>query len=150
MYGTEMFDHWAEARNSLYTALESLSDDQLAFTPGPGFWSPRETVCHIAGVEGGWVAIAAGEFDGWERWDFQTAGYPTPAALRSLLAEVHERTSAYLAAWDLAALDQPVALPWGKQTTRRWIIWHVLEHEIHHRGEIFLMMGMQGVEVPDI
>jgi len=26
----------------------------------------------------------------------------------------------------------------------------VLEHEIHHRGEIFLMLGLMDMEAPDI
>src|SRR5690242_19696670 len=25
--------------------------------------------------------------------------------------------------------------------TRRWIVWHVLEHEIHHGGELSLALG---------
>ena len=39
---------------------------------------------------------------------------------------------------------------WGAELTVRWIIWHVLEHEISHRGEIYLMLGMMGMEVPDV
>jgi uncharacterized damage-inducible protein DinB len=29
---------------------------------------------------------------------------------------------------------------------RQWIVWHVLEHEIHHGGELSLALGMSGVE----
>lgn len=28
---------------------------------------------------------------------------------------------------------------------RDWIIWHVFEHEIHHGGEISLVLGMNGL-----
>ena len=38
----------------------------------------------------------------------------------------------------------------GQTFSLRWVFWHILDHEIHHRGEIFLMMGLLGVEVPDI
>ena len=27
-----------------------------------------------------------------------------------------------------------------------WIIWHVIEHEIHHRGELSLILGLLGRE----
>ena len=30
--------------------------------------------------------------------------------------------------------------------TRQWIVWHVLEHEIHHGGELSLALGIYGVE----
>jgi uncharacterized damage-inducible protein DinB len=27
------------------------------------------------------------------------------------------------------------------ERTRQWMIWHVLEHEIHHGGELSLALG---------
>ena len=30
--------------------------------------------------------------------------------------------------------------------TRQWIVWHVLEHEIHHGGELSLALGTYGLE----
>jgi uncharacterized damage-inducible protein DinB len=32
------------------------------------------------------------------------------------------------------------------ELTRQWIIWHVLEHEIHHGGELSLALGGYGLE----
>jgi uncharacterized damage-inducible protein DinB len=32
------------------------------------------------------------------------------------------------------------------ERTLQWIIWHVLEHEIHHGGELSLALGAQGLE----
>ena len=29
--------------------------------------------------------------------------------------------------------------------TRKWIIWHVLEHDIHHGGELSLALGAYGL-----
>lgn len=34
--------------------------------------------------------------------------------------------------------------------TRQWTIWHVLEHDLVHGGELFLTLGMHGVAVPDL
>jgi len=28
----------------------------------------------------------------------------------------------------------------------QWIIWRILSHDIHHGGQIGLMLGMQGIE----
>jgi uncharacterized damage-inducible protein DinB len=40
----------------------------------------------------------------------------------------------------------------GKQRTyvRRWVVWHVMEHDLHHGGEISLTLGMHGLAAPDI
>jgi uncharacterized damage-inducible protein DinB len=43
-----------------------------------------------------------------------------------------------------------VRLPWGAKVTVEDVVWHVIEHEIHHRGEIYLMLGMQGIEAADV
>jgi uncharacterized damage-inducible protein DinB len=47
-------------------------------------------------------------------------------------------------------VDQVLRTPWDEDLPLRWIIWHVLEHEISHRGEIYLMLGLMGMEAPDV
>jgi hypothetical protein len=34
--------------------------------------------------------------------------------------------------------------------TRHWVIWHLLEHDLHHGGEISLTLGMHGVPAVDL
>jgi len=34
--------------------------------------------------------------------------------------------------------------------TREWIVWHVLEHEIHHGGELSLALGGYGLQGIDM
>jgi uncharacterized damage-inducible protein DinB len=34
--------------------------------------------------------------------------------------------------------------------TRQWIIWHVIAHDLHHGGELTLMLGMQGIALPEL
>ena len=76
--------------------------------------------------------------------------YPTVASIKQPLSEVHSRTQAYLATVDVADLDRVINTPWGEELTLRWIVWHVLEHEISHRGEIYLMLGLTGMEAPEV
>ena len=148
----ELFEHWDQVRTGLNQALDPLRDEQLAFTPREGLWSLGQVACHIAGCEEGWLRDLC--FGRWSRpeADYKLQGYPTVAALKQLLAEVHARTAAELAtAPELTGrLDQPATLPWGPTVSWRWAVWHVLEHEIHHRGEIYLMLGLLGMEAPDV
>ena len=150
MNAKSLFHYWSQVRQGLFEALDKLTDAQLDFVPHPGLWSLRETVCHIAGTEDGWLRYYAAN-----RWHEEEAqphpqDYPTVADLKALLTKVHQETEAQFAQDADASMERVVQLPWGSQTTLGWVVWHVLEHEIHHRGEIFLMLGMQGIEAPDV
>ena len=35
-------------------------------------------------------------------------------------------------------------------TARSWVVWHVLEHDLHHGGEISLTLGMHGLQAPEM
>ncbi len=34
--------------------------------------------------------------------------------------------------------------------TRQWITWHIIAHDLHHGGELTLMLGMQGIALPEL
>jgi uncharacterized damage-inducible protein DinB len=61
--------------------------------------------------------------------------------------------------WTSADLEQLISAPASHQAwlrsrgeeeepphTRQWIVWHVMEHEIHHGGELSLALGTHGLE----
>ncbi len=148
MRAIEQFGHWAEVRRDFLRAVDCLSDDELGFVPREGLWSAGEVICHVAGAEDGWMQWARGEAsDGVE---YRASDYPTVGAIKGLLARVHEPTLATLRDLDTADFSREIVTPWGERCAVGWVIWHVLEHEIHHRGEIYLMIGLLGREAPDI
>ena len=136
-------------RHGVEQALDGLTDEQLAFVPREGLWSLGTVACHIANAEDGWFRyVATRELDEWPSLDEER--HRTVASIKALLDEVHGHTRVYLQRTDVADLYGKIAAPWGAELTPRFIIWHVLEHEIHHRGEIYLMLGLMGMEAPDI
>ena len=144
-----LFTHDDWARDKLMTLASTLTDEQLDFVPREGLWSLGRVARHIARAEDGWFRyVVARELDNWP--PYTAEDYRTVESIKILLTAVHARTEAYLTTIDIADLDRVIETPWGKQLTLRWIIWHVLEHEIHHRGEIFLMLGLLGLKGPDI
>jgi uncharacterized damage-inducible protein DinB len=148
MNAQEMFTRWNKVRQGLLDALDKLSDEQLDFTPRAGLWSVREIVVHIAGTEDGWLRHYAA--NRWHENLLKPADYPTRASLKTLLDEQHAVTTVQFADDIEAALARVCTLPWGPQVTMDWAVWHVMEHEIHHRGEIYLMLGLLGHEAPDV
>ena len=149
MNAAELFGHWQSVRRGLIEALDKLSDKQLRFVPCEGLWSLGTVACHIANAEEGWFRyVVTRELDKWP--PLEEERYATIASVKALLDEVHQRTQSYLATLDVADLEQTIAVPWGEEFPLRWVVWHVLEHEIHHRGEIYLMLGLMGMEAPDV
>jgi uncharacterized damage-inducible protein DinB len=59
-----------------------------------------------------------------------------------------------LARWTPAHLDQTFTHRRrnGEVNTfsRQWIIWHLIEHDLHHGGELGYSLGMHGLDAPDI
>ena len=149
MKAAELFSHWREVRAGLLLAMDQLADDQLAFVPREGLWSLRTVALHIATAEEGWFRyVVTGQLDEWPEVD--ESEYPTVLSIKALLSQVHDRTESYLRSIDVTDLDRVITTFWGAKLTLRWIIWHVLEHEIHHRGEIYLMLGLMGMDAPDV
>jgi uncharacterized damage-inducible protein DinB len=66
------------------------------------------------------------------------------------LTEVHTASEAYLDKLVEADLEREIEAPWGGIFRLEWIIWHVLEHEIHHRGELSFVLGTLGREGLDV
>jgi len=142
--------YWGHVREDLYKALDQFNDEQLLFSPGEGLWSLGQIFLHIASAEQGWFRyVITSEANDWPA-DLELSDFSTIAKIKEVLQNVHAKTEIYLESLDEAELERIITAPWGSEFPVRWAIWHVLEHEIHHRGEIFLMLGMLGKEAPDV
>ena len=147
----QLFAYWTKVRAGLLEALDSLSEEQLDFVPREGLRSLKENVCHIAGTEEGWFRYGVTrEINSWDEAEPNAADYPTKAALKDMLARIHAKTETFFAQEPDALAEKNVVLAWGRETTVGWVLWHVIEHEIHHRGEVYLMLGLMGIEAPDV
>ncbi len=58
-----------------------------------------------------------------------------------------------LASWTPADLGQVFPHPFREDwpaRSRQWIIWHVLEHDIHQGGELSSILGAHGLAAVDL
>lgn len=141
---------WTDIRQGLYAALDRITDKQLNFTPAEGLWSLGTIALHIAACENGWFShVITRDASKWPE-DFVLKDYPTVSAVKGLLSQVHARTQDYLASISRDELERTIDAPWGSKFPVSFAIWHIIEHEIHHRGEIYLMLGLMGMEAPDV
>jgi uncharacterized damage-inducible protein DinB len=54
-----------------------------------------------------------------------------------------------LKSWDVSDLARTYLHKWNGQVytvSRQWTIWRVLSHDIHHGGELSLMLGLQDIQ----
>jgi uncharacterized damage-inducible protein DinB len=47
-------------------------------------------------------------------------------------------------------VDAPDAQGERPSRSRQWIVWHLVEHDVHHGGEISFSLGMHGVAGLDL
>jgi uncharacterized damage-inducible protein DinB len=146
----EIFAHWKLVRRGLLDVLGMFQEKELYFKPYEGVWTVGEILLHIADAEQGWFRYAVTrEFEKWPS-GHTLDNYATFASIKVLLTEVHDWTEAYISGLNPEDYQRVISLPWDEEIHLGWIIWHVLEHEIHHRGELSLILGLLGREGLDV
>ncbi len=147
---SQIFSHWKQVRADLLSTIDKFNDIDLTYAPFPISWPVGQIMLHIGDAEEGWFRYAVTrELEQWpERYCLEK--YPTKEDIKTALGAVHARTEQYLESLNGTSLAQLVAVPWGENLPLLWIIWHVVEHEIHHRGELSLILGLLGREGLDV
>ncbi len=153
---TTFYNGWAGYQRSLVRIIAPLSPAQLALPTAPHHWSIGMVVQHIVANRVFWFQtwMGAGNPDlapiaswGWGQED-RLVG--SAAELVVKLEATWQMIEDALARWTLADLGDVISVPAEERQrfsehTRQWIIWHVLEHEIHHGGELSLGLGNHGL-----
>jgi uncharacterized damage-inducible protein DinB len=147
---SQIFSHWKQVRSDLITTIDKFNEADLTYVPFPSSWAVGRMMLHIAEAEEGWFRYAVtGELEGWPE-QYTLNHFPTKEEIKSALETVHTRTVQYLETLDGEGAHQMVGVPWGESMPLLWIIWHVVEHEIHHRAELSLILGLLGREGLDV
>ncbi len=81
-------------------------------------------------------------------WDEDGLAHTATELVNGLEITWHMIQSA-LALWTPADLGQTFSRR-DTSVSRQWIIWHVIEHDLHHGGELSLSLGMHGLAALDI
>jgi len=129
--------------------IKCIPDELLDWTPALGRFSFGDIVRHLATIERYMYAENAhGRPSRYSGHDPSVAdGYDSPFAFYESL---HKESRALFAQLDAAALERKTLTPAGTPiTTWKWLR-AMFEHEAHHRGQLYLMLGMNGVPTPPL
>ena len=149
MNAAEYFDHWPVVHRDLLRGLAMLKDAHMDVRPAEVY--PRTiggVLRHIINQEDGWIHFVVRR--ALPAWPDENLLGNDVKTLRAELERVHKETMAYLATVDMDDFDRIVQVPGDGTPMLGWILWHVLEQIIHHRGELFLCLSLLGMERPTI
>lgn len=148
MNAAEYFDHWEKIRRDLMRAVAVLQDRDLEFRPSQEYdRTVGDILRHIINVEDGWIHfVVRREHDSWPAEKTEATG--TVAGIRSELERVHQKTMKYLSQVPAEDFNRIVQVPQDGTPKLGWILWHVIEQQIHHRGELFLCLSLLGHDRP--
>jgi uncharacterized damage-inducible protein DinB len=141
----------------LSEALAPLSLEQLALRAAPSLRSIDELARYVIAVRADWFHDVLDEggddFSAIAQWDSPDSP-PRPASeLVSGLAATWQVMQEALARYTPADLQETIQNELRGRTytfTRGWVVWHVIEHDLHHGGEVAYSLGMHGLKAPDI
>jgi uncharacterized damage-inducible protein DinB len=138
-----------------------LSIEQLALPAASHRWTIGEVIQHLVANRVWWFQVWMGE-GGPElapiaHWDPAEEGETPviePAQLVAGLGATWEMIQSALDRWTPADVERLFPVPSALReeerqffapSALRWIVWHVLEHEIHHGGELSVALGAHGL-----
>ena len=146
------YEGWAKHHALLIDALRGLTPGQLDLRTAPHQWAVWQLASHVAGTRAYWFHDVLGEGDsatrdlfrvdrttdpnvpledaGWE----DDAEHPRSAQeLVDGLRRTWTMVDGCLRRWTAEDLDGTVVRP-TRTHHRGWVVWHVMEHDLHHGG----------------
>jgi uncharacterized damage-inducible protein DinB len=142
-------DYLASAHARTRRVVLCIPPDMLEWAPAPGKFTLGDIVRHLAGIE----RYMYGETVRGHPSRYQGHGRELADGLEAVRAyydRLHEESRAIFAGLDAATLAGKCTTPAGTPiTTWKWLR-AMLEHEAHHRGQLYLMLGLRGVPTPPL
>ncbi len=150
----QVFSNYFAVRSQLIESVKTLSPEQLDWTVPNHPNSIGRLLAHIADTEFFWIGcVARGCREKPDFSRFEQARHLDE--LLALLEQQHAEFSTFLEEenlddWDDVFYELPQWVGEAEKFSKRWLVWHVVEHQARHRGQIFMLMRMQGLEVPHV
>ena len=151
----DLFRGWEDHNKLLVKTMQPLTETDLVLSAGDGLWPVRMLACHIVAARAWWFNAWMGEGDDELRRlivmdDNSDVEKPDAATICAALDKSWADVRTCLERWTEDDLDakfqrpKPNAAGERPWRDRRFIVWHVAEHDVHHGGEISLTLGMHG------
>jgi uncharacterized damage-inducible protein DinB len=145
----DFVDYWKGVRGRTRRVAELIPADRVEWTYADGRWTLGDLVRHLAAIERFMYA---------ETVQGRPSRYPGHGpelaegreAVLAYLDRLHAESVEIFATLDDERLAAKCLTPAGTPiTTWKWLR-AMIEHEAHHRGQLYLMLGMLGDATPPL
>ena len=165
-----VYEGWDGYQLALVRTVTPLLPEQLAWRAAPHLRSTGELIAHIVTGRIGWIHTNMGVespvvtewIAEWRDTSKQSrfvggalkeGTEHNTKALGSGLEATWKMIEGILTGWTTDDLRRTFLHPyWGKTyvVPYQWVLWRIMCHDIHHGGELSIMLGLQGIPVPDL
>jgi uncharacterized damage-inducible protein DinB len=156
---SRFYKGWDVYQRHLVTAIAPLTAELLTLRSSQHHWSVGMIATHIVATRAWWFHTRMGEGSTdidplglWDRWDEMEVPVRSATELVDGLERTWQMVQDALTRWTAADLEYvfPAYDEESPARSRQYIIWHVLEHDIHHGGEISSILGAHGLAAVNI
>lgn len=154
---TTFYEGWAIYQKNLLDAVAALTPEQLELHIADHLRSVGDLLTHLVSTRARWMLYGLAEGDekigAIAQWQDPGAPVRTPAELAEGLERTWTLIHDALGRWTLDEMAEPIQREWRGETqtlTRQWVIWHLIEHDLHHGGELAFALGMHGIQANEI
>ena len=141
---TKMKNLWLTHRNVLEELLQHIHDEHLHFKPWAGAMSLSELALHVASSNDAFVTVVK------TGGKLEIPDIPECATMddvRKTVRDFTEKTQSTYESLTEADLEAESPIPHPKlQGKREVLLTTVYEHEIHHKGQLFVYARMIGAD----
>ncbi len=139
--------YYNSVRKRTTAVIESIPPDRLEWAPNPEFFTFGDAIRHIAAIER--YMFAENVSGHWSRY----SGYGRELAdgydeVIRFFQTMHQQTIDILRELSPEDLKTDCVTPAGTKLAKWKWLRAMVEHEIHHRGQMYLMLNLCGVERP--
>jgi len=141
--------YFESVRGRTLRVAATIPPEEVEWRYKDGGWSFGDLLRHLGATERHMFAEnACGRPSAYPGHGRELAdGY---AAVMEYLARMHRESVEMLRGLSREDLERPATTPGGVQLpTWKWLR-AMIEHEVHHRGQIYAMLGILGVETPPL
>jgi len=153
-----VYEGWDGHQVALVRAVAKLSAEQLAYRPVPRLRSVGEIASHLSVGRIDWFERigAPGSADLARQAEHRESEQTRTSNAAELVRRLEvtwlmiEQTLTGWTVADLARTYRHTYLGKTYALSYQWTIWRIMCHDIHHCGELSLLLGLQGIEIPEL
>lgn len=138
-------EQWGRLNDTVIALVDYIPDDKLDWSPQEGGWDFRTILSHVSSTRENWLTP-----EGVDR-ETALAAVKGKEDLKRRLRESWGRVERFLSQQRyLDRVYEGVRNGQEYSFSGHWIAFHLLEHDVHHRADVFHYLALLGIEHPEV